>query len=40
MRDAGDDFVLEDADVAAADINWIVSGLMDPVVLRGGCVRG
>ncbi len=37
MRDAGyASFALdlEDAGVEAADINWIVSGLMDPAVLR------
>ena len=34
MRDAGTWLVLEDAGVVAADMNWIVSGLMDPSVQR------
>ncbi len=36
VDDAGDELVLEGVGVAAADINWIVSGLMDPRVFSLG----
>jgi hypothetical protein len=34
MRDAGKELVLRNAGVVAADVNWIVSGLIDLLVQR------